>query len=239
MITLFGPYLTSKIRRKLVNIHFERSMFSSRPLNSYMRYGCLARAAIISRTVTCRPYQRLQLRTMSSSPTAPPAKRLKPSSIDDASSAVSLSVEQAPVEALFVPEQAPASTDAGPSAPKAVTQAKPAKESRKKRRQRFNLPEPYSPADVLSKDVADFLGEEYVQEVVNKGEKGQEAWSAPEDLVPQSIVSLRVGAFTVSGQYLAHLARESCLDASRRVAFGLAARGPAQMGYPCSVRASG
>lgn len=180
-------------------------MFSSCSL--FMRYSCLARGVHIPRTVILRAPYRLQLRAMSSPPVSPPAKRLKPSIPDDAPSAVSLAVEQAPVEALFVPEQGAASTDAGPSAPKATAQSKPVKKSRKKRRQRFNLPEPYSPADVLSRDVTDFLGEEYVREVVSKGEKGQEAWSAPEDLVPQTVVTLRVGAFTVSGQSRAHVSR--------------------------------
>jgi hypothetical protein len=42
------------------------------------------------------------------------------------------------------------------------------------------------------------LGKEYVEDILAQGDP---AWEAPEDLHTQSVVELRVGAFTVSGMF--------------------------------------
>jgi tRNA (uracil-5-)-methyltransferase len=113
--------------------------------------------------------------TPPSLPPSPPPKRLK--------AEINTSVEDAPVRALFVPQRA---APAGPS------RQRQTEKGNRKRKQRRHLPEPYSPGDVLSHDITDFLGGEDVQQ-------GDAAWEAPEDLPVQTIVELRVGAFTVSG----------------------------------------
>lgn len=68
----------------------------------------------------------------------------------------------------------------------------------KRKRNRRPLPDPYSPADVLYHDVVDFLGPEYVREVLARGDDSE--WTAPAGLERFSIVELNVGAMTVSGK---------------------------------------
>jgi len=68
------------------------------------------------------------------------------------------------------------------------------------RRTKRPLPEPYSTDDVLFRDVRDFLGTEYVDNMVDR--EGEEEWDVPEGLEKFAIVTLRVGGFTVSGGYL-------------------------------------
>lgn len=59
-------------------------------------------------------------------------------------------------------------------------------------------PEPYSADDVLWHDVRDFLGRDYVEEVIAKGT--EEEWEVPSGLLVTKEHTLRVGAFTVSGR---------------------------------------
>lgn len=73
----------------------------------------------------------------------------------------------------------------------------------KRKRNRRPLPDPYSPADVLYHDVVDFLGPEYVREVLERGDESE--WEAPAGLERFSTVELRVGAMTVSGELISHL----------------------------------
>jgi tRNA (uracil-5-)-methyltransferase len=100
-----------------------------------------------------------------------------------------VSVSDAPVNALFVP--APAGESSKPIPP-TLKQGK-----KKARRMKRNPPEQYSPADVLFRDVRDFLGEEYVDGVLAKGD--QTEWEAPAGLELWGMIELEVGAFTVSG----------------------------------------
>jgi tRNA (uracil-5-)-methyltransferase len=97
----------------------------------------------------------------------------------------------APVNALFVP---PTEAVASTSKPQ------PKQGKKKNRKPRRNLPEPYSPADVTFRDVRDFLGEEYVEGVLAKGDESE--WHAPEELELWSMIELEVGAFTVSGMLI-------------------------------------
>jgi len=96
----------------------------------------------------------------------------------------------APVNNLFVSEAtATASTSSQkPEVPKG---------KKKNRRIKRNLPELYSPADVTFRDVRDFLGPEYVDEVLGRADESE--WQPPA-LELWSIVELKVGAFTVSGK---------------------------------------
>ncbi|GFZ51651.1 hypothetical protein JCM24511_09419 [Saitozyma sp. JCM 24511] len=135
-------------------------------------------------------------------PASPPPKRLKThaqpefpvevgTEIHSQTSAepfVQTALEEAPVKALFVPTGASQGGPAGPSN---------SKQKARKRKQKRPVPEVYSPADVLFHDIKDFLGKEFVEDILAKGDQ---AWEAPEDLHTQSVVELRVGAFTVSGE---------------------------------------
>jgi len=118
--------------------------------------------------------------------TSPPSKKARTKDFE------MLSAEDAPVNNLFVPE-ATASTSTstittpGPAVPKG---------KKKNRRIKRTLPELYSPADVTFRDVRDFLGPEYVDAVLAKGDESE--WQPPA-LELWSVVELKVGAFTVSG----------------------------------------
>lgn len=166
----------------------------------------IPRLRLLSRRVTAQPRPRppLRLTTMSSPPSlpaSPPPKRLKThaqpefpvevgTEIHSQTSAeplVQTALEEAPVKALFVPTGASQGGPAGPSN---------SKQKARKRKQKRPVPEVYSPADVLFHDIKDFLGKEFVEDILAKGDQ---AWEAPEDLHTQSVVELRVGAFTVSG----------------------------------------
>jgi tRNA (uracil-5-)-methyltransferase len=110
-----------------------------------------------------------------------------------------LTVNDAPVQALFVPPTASSST---PTVDHPSVEAdKPPRLTKqpkvKQRKQKRILPEAFSPADVLFHDVRDFLGEEYVNEVI--GRKDASEWAAPEELKLWEVVELRVGAFCVNG----------------------------------------
>lgn len=143
-----------------------------------------------------------------SSPTrlpSPPAKRFKSGSSDPM-----VSVEEAPVKALFVPPQpqlesaSASASEAGPSKSTVKPQQKSANGNvkggkGKQKKRKLIVPDPYSAGDVLWHDIQDFLGKEYVNKVLERKDKSE--WDAPEDLEIQSIVELRVGAFTVSGQF--------------------------------------
>lgn len=108
-----------------------------------------------------------------SPPIRPPQKRPPPPS-PEANPKL-----DAPVSTLFVPpEQKP----------------KPQTKKRKHGKRR-PLPEPYSPGDVLWRDVQDFLGDEYIAGVLAEGEE----WTWPKELEFGAEVTVRVGAFTVSG----------------------------------------
>jgi tRNA (uracil-5-)-methyltransferase len=104
----------------------------------------------------------------------------------------------APVNNLFVPT-AEASSSAIPT-PTPAPAPGPKQGRKKNRRVKRNLPEAYSPADVTYRDVRDFLGAEYVDEVLAKGDESE--WTAPTSLELWSIIELKVGAFTVSGMFL-------------------------------------
>jgi tRNA (uracil-5-)-methyltransferase len=105
----------------------------------------------------------------------------------------------APVNNLFVPtSEASTSTIPNPTPTQAPAAAPGPKQGKKKnRRIKRNLPEAYSPADVTYRDVRDFLGAEYVDEVLSKADESE--WTAPTSLELWSIIELKVGAFTVSG----------------------------------------
>lgn len=97
---------------------------------------------------------------------------------------------------------AAAAVENGTSAPstsqkKPGTKVNPSGKGKRKRNRR-PLPDPYSPADVLYHDVVDFLGPEYVKEVLARGDESE--WTAPKGLERFSIVELNVGAMTVSGE---------------------------------------
>lgn len=71
-------------------------------------------------------------------------------------------------------------------------------EVKKRKFMKHPEPEPYSADDVLRHDIEDFLGKEYVGSVVGKEEEGE--WEVPSGLKVQKEHTLRVGAFTVSGE---------------------------------------
>lgn len=123
---------------------------------------------------------RIRTFTMTTSPIrSPPAKRLKQELPADFTH-----VTEAPVNALF----------AEPSKP----QQQPKKQTKRdKRKGRKPLPEPFSPADVMWHDVRDFLGSNYVDELLAK--KDGSEWEAPSELGSFAVVELTAGAFTVSG----------------------------------------
>jgi hypothetical protein len=150
------------------------------------------------------PAIRLTMSSPPSLPPSPPPKRLKTQAEPElpveavvgtqihpqtsAEPLVRTALEEAPVKALFVPTGA--SSAGGPAGPSN------SKQKARKRKQKRPVPEVYSPADVLFHDIKDFLGKEYVEDTLTQGDS---AWEAPEDLHTQSVVELRVGAFTVSG----------------------------------------
>jgi len=109
----------------------------------------------------------------------------------DPSSESMIPVSDAPVNALFVHPSSATNGEASSS--------KPVQKGKKKnRKMKRYLPEPYSPADVTYRDVRDFLGAEYVDEVLTRGDESE--WAAPEGLELWSMVELTAGAFTVSGK---------------------------------------
>lgn len=112
---------------------------------------------------------------------SPPAKRLKQELPADFTH-----ITEAPVNALF--------TEPSKS-------QQPKKQTKRDRRKgRKPLPEPFSPADVMWHDVRDFLGRDYVDEVLGKKDGGE--WEAPNELGSFAVVELSAGAFTVSGESL-------------------------------------
>ena len=121
--------------------------------------------------------------------TSPPSKKARTEDFK------MLPAEDAPVNNLFVPEATAStstSTTPGPAVPKG---------KKKNRRIKRTLPELYSPADVTFRDVRDFLGPEYVDAVLAKGDESE--WQPP-TLELWSVVELKVGAFTVSGTSLTY-----------------------------------
>ena len=123
---------------------------------------------------------RLRLVNMS---TSPPSKKARTEDFE------MLPAEDAPVNNLFVSE-ATASTSTSTAKPEVP------KGKKKNRRIKRTLPELYSPADVTFRDVRDFLGPEYVDAVLAKGDESE--WQPPA-LELWNVVELKVGAFTVSG----------------------------------------
>ena len=108
-------------------------------------------------------------------------------------------VNDAPVNALFVEPQAESSSSNITLAKQVPAPVKGQVQGKKKnRRMKRHLPEPYSPADVTYRDVRDFLGGEYVDSVLLRGDEGE--WAVPGELELWSIHDLTVGAFTVSGK---------------------------------------
>lgn len=133
---------------------------------------------------------------MSSPIPSPPHKRVKTDTVLTGSMT---EITEAPVNALFVPPP-PASTSAAAVQAGPSTNKNPQISGKggKRRKQRRELPDPYSAGEVLWYDIQDFLGKSHVDRVLEK--KDGDEWSQPEGLELQSIVELRVGAFTVSGK---------------------------------------
>ena len=71
---------------------------------------------------------------------------------------------------------------------------------KRKRSTKRPLPEPYSAEDVLAHDIKDLLGEQYVKEVLEK--EDESGWTPPAALKRGEAITLRVSAFTVSGELL-------------------------------------
>ncbi|MDN8753930.1 hypothetical protein Q0M25_13570, partial [Staphylococcus aureus] len=61
----------------------------------------------------------------------------------------------------------------------------------KRKRNRRVLPDPYSPGDILYHDVVDFLGKEYTDAVLAKGDDSE--WDAPVELERFAEIELTVG----------------------------------------------
>ncbi|WVQ80097.1 hypothetical protein IAT38_002198 [Cryptococcus sp. DSM 104549] len=148
--------------------------------------------------------------TTSPAPRSPPAKRFKPAVSTPPAVAhlapQEVSVSDAPVKALFTEPTASASTSTSTvpnGKPKKEGQPKvqnPPGESKRRKKGRRPLPERFSAADVMFRDVRDFLGPEYVDEVLARRDNSE--WEAPEGLGPFEIVEVTAGAFTVSGESL-------------------------------------
>ncbi|OCF33753.1 tRNA (uracil-5-)-methyltransferase [Kwoniella heveanensis BCC8398] len=136
-------------------------------------------------------------------PPSPPAKRLKSDVVRNNGFT---HITEAPVNALFAPSASPSNVDASATAStsKATVSQQPKQQqqqkSKKSRKQRRPLPDPYSSGDVMFHDVRDYLGKDYVDELIG-GKSGAE-WEAPEELKLYEIVELKVDAFTVSGESL-------------------------------------
>ncbi|WVF69482.1 hypothetical protein IAT40_004259 [Kwoniella sp. CBS 6097] len=140
---------------------------------------------------------------------SPPAKRLKTDAVHTNGFT---HITEAPVNALFAPSTSTSNDVSGsPSAStsKAVPIPQPKQpqqqqqqqqKSKKARKQRRPLPDPYSGGDIMFHDVRDYLGKEYVEELI-AGKTGAE-WEAPEELKLYEMVELKVDAFTVSGESL-------------------------------------
>lgn len=133
-----------------------------------------------------RPLLRPTIRYIAKMSTSPPMKKSRTEDFE------MIPAADAPVNNLFIGE-------ASTSTPK-VQEAKEVPKGKKKNRKvKRNLPELYSPADVTFRDVRDFLGPEYVDGVLAKGDESE--WSPPA-LELWTTVELKVGAFTVSGKSL-------------------------------------
>ncbi|GMK56930.1 hypothetical protein CspeluHIS016_0307700 [Cutaneotrichosporon spelunceum] len=92
------------------------------------------------------------------------------------------------------------SSDAPAAAPvkaQPKPQQKPQQGKAKRKRNKRYLPDPYSHGDILHRDIADFLGKEYVDTVVARGDESE--WAAPEGLELQTVYELRVGALGRNG----------------------------------------
>ncbi|WWC68240.1 uncharacterized protein I206_102163 [Kwoniella pini CBS 10737] len=134
---------------------------------------------------------------------SPPHKRLKSSeatnTIDIISTNEFTEINEAPIKSSFLPDPTdiiPKASTSSLTKPNGEIKVK----GKKNRKQKRNLPEKYSAQDVLFHDVRDFLGTNYVDELISKKE-GLE-WEAPEELKLYEEVTLTVGAFTVSGESL-------------------------------------
>lgn len=86
---------------------------------------------------------------------------------------------------------------AGPAPVPAQTKPKHNVGKAKRRRNYRKLPDAYSPADVTYRDVVDALGEEYVNNVLARGDESE--WDAPEGLELQEVYELTPVSMTVSG----------------------------------------
>jgi tRNA (uracil-5-)-methyltransferase len=119
---------------------------------------------------------------------SPPPKRVRAESPAAAPAAVDAAAPAA------------ASTAAAPSSSKpAQNKGKNFQQGKgKRKRNRHILPDPYSSGDVLYRDVVDFLGKEYVDEIIAKGDSSE--WDAPADLELMSVIELTAGVMTVSGK---------------------------------------
>jgi len=107
-----------------------------------------------------------------------------PTTSDEAgpSSKVATAIMEAPVNAMFAPQRTKAAI-------------------KKSQRMAHAAPERYSTNEVLWLDIRDFLGAEWVDQVL--GHEDGRQWEAPESLKVGDEITLRVGAFTVAGEFVA------------------------------------
>ncbi|WWC86591.1 uncharacterized protein L201_001468 [Kwoniella dendrophila CBS 6074] len=140
---------------------------------------------------------------------SPPAKRLK-SDVSDIPNTIETNgfteITEAPIKSEFIDDNneiiPKASTSTSTSTieqtkPK-VQQQQQGVKTKKNRKFKRVLPDKYSAGDVLFQDIRDFLGQEYVDNLIN--EKNGLEWEFPEELKLFEEIVLDVSAFTVSGE---------------------------------------
>ncbi|KAL1407007.1 tRNA(m5U54)methyltransferase [Vanrija albida] len=128
--------------------------------------------------------------SVTASPTAtPPPKRVRNDAL----------IAPTDEEAALNAASAPSSSNPAPRQQQQRKNNAPQGKGKRKRNRRI-LPDPYSPGDILYHDVVDFLGKEYTDAVLAKGDDSE--WDAPEGLERFAEIELTVGAMTVSGESL-------------------------------------
>lgn len=145
-------------------------------------YSYTPRAAAIPAAITA-------VRTMSVSPSGSPAPK---KAREDAPAATSANGTSG--------IEIPAPTSATPVKANKPKQGPKFQGKAKRKRNRRTLPDPYSHGDVLLRDIDDFLGAEYIKDVIAKGDESE--YAAPEELELQKHVELRIGALGVNGELL-------------------------------------
>lgn len=140
------------------------------------------------------PISARSIRTMQTDP-APALAPVAPSAVPAASTSAPADVSAPAPAGSAVAENGASTSTAQQKKP--GPKVNPSGKGKRKRNRR-PLPDPYSPADVLYHDVVDFLGPDYVKEVLARGDESE--WTAPAGLERFSVVELNVGAMTVSGE---------------------------------------